>query len=406
MRILFITPYLPSQIRVRPYQFLREMGRQHEIHLVATTAKAEVHHAAALDGLCRRVDLLPLRLAESLQSCAGAALHGEPLQAAYCRSPRFASRLSKALREERFDVVHVEHLRAAHVVDIVPAQVPTVYDAVDCISLLLLRTLRSSHSLRQRLIAALELKRTRDYEAKMVSRFDRVAATSPEDAAALEALRPGVQVAVVPNGVDLDYFQPLPGSREPATLVISGKMSYHANVTAVLRFVHHVFPLVRQRHPEARLRIVGANPPRKVLDLSRDPTIEVTGFLPDIRQALGTAAIAVCPVTVKVGIQNKILEAMAMGLPVVSTRAGAEGLQIQPERDALVASDWREFAHQICRVLDDPGLCARLGTAGRQYVETHHQWNASARRLEVLYDEAIEQRRQVASVPIPPLPGR
>lgn len=275
-----------------------------------------------------------------------------------------------------------------------PPGLPVVYDAVDCISLLLLRTLRSSHSLSQRLIAALEMRRTRAYESHLLTQVDRAAATSSEDARALEMLRPGARVTVIPNGVDLEYFQPLAGPRERATIVISGKMSYHANVTATLNFAHHVFPVVRALHPEARLRIVGANPPPSVCALARDPAISVTGYLGDIRPALGSATVAVCPVTVKVGIQNKILEAMAMGLPVVASSVGAEGLRFEPGRDALVATRWPEFADLVCRLLADEDLRRRLGSAGRRYVEQNHRWSDAATRLEELYRDAIAGKHQ------------
>src|SRR5205807_2428662 len=126
--------------------------------------------------------------------------------------------------------------------------------------------------------------------------------------------------AVIPNGVDMEHFQP-DAERQPPSLVFSGKMSYHANVTAVLYFVREILPRVRAVEPHVRLRIVGSNPPPEIRRLATDPLITVTGYVPDVQEAVRGAAVAVCPVTVKVGIQNKVLEAMAMGLPVVSTRA-------------------------------------------------------------------------------------
>jgi glycosyltransferase involved in cell wall biosynthesis len=212
--------------------------------------------------------------------------------------------------------------------------------------------------------------------------------TAPEDARALRELVPTAKVAVVPNGVDLDYFRPLAGEREPATLVFSGKMSYHANVSAVLHFVRHVLPLIRAVRPDVRLRVVGSQPPRSIQTLARDPAIAVTGYVPDIREIVGRATVVLCPVTVKVGIQNKVLEAMAMGLPVVSTRAGLEGLVAAPGHDLLVADGAAEFAAHVCRLLADADLRASLGRAGRHYVETHHRWDVAARQLENLYHEA------------------
>jgi glycosyltransferase involved in cell wall biosynthesis len=263
---------------------------------------------------------------------------------------------------------------------------------VDCISLLLDRTLHHSASVRQRLIAALELRRTRAYEGRVLRRVDRVAVTAPEDAAALRSLAPPAQVDVIPNGVDLEHFRPLAAPPEPATLVFSGKMSYHANATAVLWFVRHVLPAVRARHAGVRLRIAGSDPPPAIRALGRDPAITVTGHLPDLRTAFAGATAAVCPVTVKVGIQNKILEAMAMGLPVVTTRQGHSGLGAVAGRDLLVAADAAAFAAGVCRLIEDRTLRAALGRAGREYVETHHRWDVAADRLEALYRSAVAGR--------------
>jgi glycosyltransferase involved in cell wall biosynthesis len=239
-------------------------------------------------------------------------------------------------------------------------------------------------------MAAAELQRTRRYEAAILPRYDRVAVSSAVDAHELKTIAPKAELTVVPNCVDLDTFRPLACEREPATVIFSGKMSYHANVTAVQRFVREIYPIIRRAQHDVRLRIVGSDPTRAVRDLAQDPTITVTGFVPDLRDVIGTATVAICPVTVKAGTQYKILEAMAMELPVVSTTLGLEGLGAEPERDLLVADGAADFAQRVCALLADAQLRKRLGQAGRQYVETHHRWDDAARKLERLYQEATD----------------
>lgn len=391
MKVLFVLPYVPSLIRVRPYNFVRQLASRHDVTVLATDSGGGLSHAEGLRAHCRDVQVVPLRLSAAARSCAEAAIRGEPLQAAFCRSRELERRLVDLL-EEGFDLVHLEHLRAAHLADLIPEGMPTLFDSVDCISLLQERTLLLSHSLRQRLAAALELSRTRSYEARLLRRFDRVAVTSPEDRRALLSLEPRAEVAVLPNGVDLDYFRPREAPSEPATLVFSGKMSYHANVTALLHFVRDILPLIRRRQPDVHLRVVGSAPPAAVRCLARDPAISVTGYLADIREAVGRATVAVCPVKVRVGIQNKVLEAMAMALPVVCTREAVQWLEARPGRDLLVADDPAGFADHVCRLLVDRGLRDEIGRAGRRYVEEHHRWEAAAGRLEGLYQEAVERR--------------
>ena len=392
MNILFIAPYLPSLIRVRPYHFLRQLCRHHRVTLLATDSPRALAEVSPLREICEEVHLLPLRRSVAVRRCSAGLLRGDPLWARYCSSTELESRLSSLLGSRDFDIVHVEHLRASHLALRFPGSLPAVYDSVDCISLLMERTLHGSHSLIQRAIAALELARTRAWESRALRWFDRVTVTSSEDRAALLALAPGAPVEVIPNGVDLDYFHPTGGEPEPATIVFSGKMSYHANATAALHFARRVFPLVRRHLPEARLRLVGSGPPMAVRSLASDPAVEVTGYVPDIRLPLARATLAVCPVTVRVGIQNKLLEAMAMGLPVVSSAAGASGLDAVPGRDLLVSSSPEEMAEAVCAVLSDPALRDRLSEAGRRYVEENHRWEDASARLESLYHQAFRSR--------------
>jgi sugar transferase (PEP-CTERM/EpsH1 system associated) len=386
MKLLFVAPYLPSAIRVRPYHFLRELSRRHEVSLLAVgSLESDAAALAELRTLCRTVEIVPLVWPAAVASMVTAAARGDPLQSVVCQSPRLRKQLQQLMSVEQFELVHIEHLRAAQLHASVACGVPVVYDSVDSISRLLERTLQSSHSLRQRLIAAIELGRTRAYERHLMSAFDAVVITSNEDAGVLRRLAPTASITTIPNGVDLDQFHPYEAPPEPATLVFSGKMSYHANASAVLHFVHHILPIVRASRPDVRLRIIGSNPPVAIERLARDPAVTVTGYVPDMRAALKGATVAICPVTVKVGIQNKILEAMALGIPVVTTRLGAEGIVTVAGRDLLVAEDSSSFAGLIVQLLGDPARRASIAAAGRCYVETHHRWDQAVSRLEEVY---------------------
>ncbi len=411
MRILFVTPYVPSPIRVRSYHFLTRLAARHEVTaLTLWQTEREWHDLAALGHLCPTVPV-HLGRAQAVTNCLRGLMSRSPLQAAYCHSTELNRLIRGATSRQAtertglpmglqppYDVVHVEHVRASRVGPHVDPAMPTLFDSVDCISLLLERTARLSHSPRQRALSLIELGRMRAYEAGLLSRFDRVIATSAEDASALSALAPGREVRVVRNGVDFEFFRPSGGTRASETIVLSGKMSYHANVSAALHFVRQIFPLIRQKRPNARLVIVGSDPSPAVRRLAVDPAISVTGHLPDIRGVLGRATVAVCPVTVKVGIQNKVLEAMAMGVPVVSSREGLEGLDARPGQDLLVAENPREFAGLVDRILADPRLAERVGSAGRRYVETNHRWDDAVRDLEELYEEAIDDRARLLGV--------
>jgi glycosyltransferase involved in cell wall biosynthesis len=201
---------------------------------------------------------------------------------------------------------------------------------------------------------------------------------------------------VLPNGVDLDYFAPRPQAtpRDPATIIFTGKMSYHANTAAALDLTTQVMPHVWQQRPDAKLALVGKDPPAKLLALAGDPRIAVTGTVADLRPYLAQATVAVSPIRYGVGIQNKVLEAMAMATPVVSTPQATTALQTQAGQDLLVADTAQDIAESILALLADGELRRRIGQAGRRYVETYHNWITIVEKLEGIYRQAMAETRQ------------
>jgi glycosyltransferase involved in cell wall biosynthesis len=247
------------------------------------------------------------------------------------------------------------------------------------------------------MMASLDLARTRRYEGRLLERYRRVLVTSPcdRDALAKISTTPDVdgRLVVLPNGVDLDYFAPRPRAnlRDPATIIFSGKMSYHANTAAALDLTTQVMPHVWRQRPDARLTIVGKDPPAGLLALAGDPRVDVTGTVADLRPYLAQATVAVSPIRYGVGIQNKVLEAMAMAAPVVSTPQATTALQTQAGQDLLVADTSQGIAESILALLADEELRRRIGNAGRRYVETYHNWALIAEQLETVYRQAMAE---------------
>lgn len=413
MNILFISAYVPSPIRVRPYGFIRALARRgHRITLVCGANADDGPALGALRDVCARIVTVYVSKTEMLWNALRALPGNLPLQAALS----FGQRLLEAVRAEdrsrRYDVAHIEHLRAS-ALGYALMRTPAVLDSVDSISLLFERALRGSPSLKSRALALLDLARTRAYEARYTHHFEQVIVSSPEDAWALRTLRRHFHssaqdeplrrftdaaddrdeqdaISVVPNGVDLDYFAPRSIARERATIVFSGKMSYHANEAAALYLVRDIMPLVWTRRPETRVVIAGSAPPPSVRALAADRRVTVTGYLDDLRPAIASATVAVAPLRYGVGIQNKVLEAMALATPVVAARQASRALHAVEGRDLLLAEQPHEYADAILSLMDDPQRAAAIGAAGRRYVERHHTWDAAAERLECVYSAAID----------------
>jgi sugar transferase (PEP-CTERM/EpsH1 system associated) len=395
LNILFISPYLPSLIRVRPYNFIKALAeRGHKLTLLALQPpKEDTSGLAALCQWCQRVETIPLPQWRTLWNGVQAIPERIPFQAAYSRSPEMAQLIKQTQATQTFDVVHIEHLRGAELSEAVNGT-PVVFDSVDSITLLFERVRQAGPTWRSRMLAQLDLGRTRHYEGQFLKRFQRVLVTSPCDRDTLAELsllpRLNQHLIVLPNGVDLDYFKPINISREPATLVFTGKMSYHANIAAALDLATQVMPLIWQHLPAARLMIVGKDPTPKLMALTSDPRITVTGTVPDIRPYLAQASVAISPMRYGVGIQNKVLEAMAMATPVVSTPQAVSAIQVQAGQEVLVADTPEAMAQAVSQLLTNQTLRQSIGQAGRSYVENHHDWKVIGEKLEGIYGEVIK----------------
>lgn len=412
MKVLFIVPYVPNLIRVRPFNLIRHLSqRGHSVTVMTLWSnEAERQSAAELAQVCDRVVAMRLPKWRSLLNVAAAAFGQTPLQAVFCWQPALARQINTAIwpddrsNKPNFDVIHIEHLRGAcYGLDlrsqnrsISRATLPIVWDSVDSITHLFRQSSANSAKMFNRLLTGFELRRTTKHEAMLVRSFDRTLVTSAKDRDTfLEVTAPDSPervIKVLPNGVDLIYFTPdfnMP--REKNTLVISGKMSYHANVSMVLYFVQQVLPIIRASHPDVKVVIAGKDPPSDILSLSQQPNITVTGTVTDIRPYLRQATIAVAPLTYGAGIQNKVLEAMACGTPVVATDLAISALPVTPGKDLLAAENAEDFARKVSSLLDDVDLRSAISTAGRAYVERNHDWQTIAACLEETYTEVIRE---------------
>lgn len=409
MRILFVTPYPPSRIRVRSYGFLTQLQQTHEVTVMTQcTSERERTDVEALRSLGYEVIVVQEPRRQAILRTGLGLFSLSPLQVAYARSGRFARAVQDLCATHCFDVVHVEHLRGIASMGWIAGTYPLVWDAVDCISLLWKQTMAAGPTLPVRTVASLEYNRTRRYEAGLLNLLKHIVVTSERDRQAMidlhsllandkkssfEGLHGNIgdigDIGVLPNGVDLEYFRPMQQERRPFNLVFSGKMNYHANVATALYLYHHVMPLIWQRRPEVTLTLVGSNPPRAIQQLAHDPRIEVTGYVDDMRSYIGCAEAMLSPMVYSVGIQNKVLEAMAMGTPVVVAAQAATALSAEPGRDLLIANSAQEFADATLRLMDDAQLHATLCQSGRRYVEERHDWRVVTQRLTDVYERAI-----------------
>ncbi len=407
MRIAYIVPYIPNQIKTRPYNLiscLTVLGHEVDVFTVGSN-KTDLLDAQTLQSKCRKVYYYHQPIWRSLVNSLLAMPSSRPLQSVYSWQPELASHLISLFGNKNhppvYDVVHVEHLRGSRYGVLIKSKfpdLPLVWDSVDCISHLFEQAVSRSSTLFGKMIMRVELGRTRNAEGYLISCFDHVLVTSALDRDALLGLAPveraPAPISVLSNGVDLDYFRPNQDvQREPETIVFTGKMSYHANVSMVKYLVNEVMPRIWEQRPATRLVVVGKDPPADIKNLASNPLITITGTVNDIRPFLWRAAVAVAPLVYGAGIQNKILEAMATGTPVVTTSKAVSALQTVPGKDIIVADTPDDFSSEVLRLMENQGFQQAIATNGLRYVQDYHNWVKVVNQLLERYGETISMCR-------------
>ncbi|MBC7806033.1 MAG: glycosyltransferase, partial [Akkermansiaceae bacterium] len=376
MKILYVLPYVPSPIRVRPYQIIRALAQAgHRVTVAALADEFAAEDALAeLRALCDALHIVPHSRTRGTWQALLALPAPTPLWAAYCYSEAMESKLRELVATNTFDVAHVEHLRAAHFAPAL-APLPVVFDAVDCITALRKQMMRSSDgSLSSRLLSWAEWSKLRTYEPRVYRSFGQIVVSSEQDKTELRQLDAGSSpITVVANGVDAEYFHPNSDIHpEPDTVVFSGKMSYEANHDAASFLLQEILPRLRRSRPGTKVIVVGSKPSGALKALAaRTGGVTLTGFVGDIRPYLLRATVAICPVRIGVGMQNKVLEAMAVGRPVVCSPIAARALPdtVRTQDGVYVAETADEFAGVCADLLAKPaGEIAALGRAARAFV--------------------------------------
>ena len=387
MRILMLAhriPYPPhTGDKIRAYQVARHLARGHELTLGFVIDDAS--DRAGLEALRRDIPDLewgglwkPAALTRGL---AGLAMGGS-LSIAYFRSGRLARRVSRRLRDRAYDAVYIS---SSPMVEYVRGTtLPVVMDFVDVDS-----DKWAQYASKQRPPRSwayrLEGRRLRRFEAEAVRWGHRCILATAAEEKLLKSFAPWARTAVIPNGVDLAGYGP---PADGPTIIFTGAMDYFPNVDAVQHFCADVFPAVARAVPSARFLIVGLNPSPAVRKLGETPGVTVTGAVRDVQPYYRQSSVCVAPLRIARGIQNKILQSMALGVPVVATSAAARGLECRPGEHFLVEDDPARLAEAVVGLLRDGAARTALATRARAFVEGHHSWAAVLERVEAIVMEA------------------
>lgn len=392
MNLLFLShrvPFPPNEGgKIRAYHMIRHLSERHDV-VVGSLAESEgeLNHGLGLKDWCREVIVELVPPARRWAQAVAALPTTIPSSLAYFWSGRLRRRLQEAAGRWRFDAVFVHCAFVAPYVD----GIDTRYRFLDFVDMDSGKWAEYAHhrAFPLSLGYGLEAAKLRAYERTAASKFHQCGVTTQGELDTYQKLGVSVPCAVLPNGVDTRYFtQGLQVPSGGAVIAFLGRMDYYPNVDGVLYFAREVFPLVRARIPSVEFRVIGMNPTAEVRALASVPGILVTGSVPDVRPYMKDAALTIAPLRIARGTQNKVLESMAMGIPVVATTPAARGVQAEAGKHLLVSDTPRGMADHIVRLVEDVDLRRSLAAAAHEQVQRAHNWAATCGQLEKMLSHA------------------
>lgn len=383
MRILYILPFVPWHIRVRSYNLIPRLAKEHEIYLLCLSdSPQEDTRAEPLRKYCREVKLVRHRRARALLQCVIALATPIPLRIAYFFSRAMQQEALKAAVEFSPDVIYTERWRSLQYVP-TDTSVPVICDPTDSMLLYNERLMRTGVWW-ERLVGFEEALKFRSYEGKIANRANAVIFCSRVDLEFVRRLAPDARYELVANGVNRqDFFPKQPHEEEPNTIIFTGNFAYRPNRHAAEFFLRDVFPLVRQQIPAARLMLVGSGASRYLKrDSQKAPGVEVIDFVPQLRSYIAKAAVAVAPITVGSGVSNKLGEAFATGTAVVATSLACGDMPARDGEHLLLADKPQIFAEKVVQLLGSPHLRSRLAKRAKILVEEYYDWDIVYRSMQ------------------------
>jgi sugar transferase (PEP-CTERM/EpsH1 system associated) len=402
-------PYPPHQgttkgTTIRNFGLLSGLAQRHDIHLLSfCTHDDDLSGVQPLQDACVAIHTVPEPVRTMSQRMWTMLASPLPDMAHRLASPVFEATLRGVLSEQSFDVVEFEGIEMAPYLPLLlehamcVQQPPClVFDDHNAEYVLQRRVFETDIRQPKRwpgaLYSFIQWKKLRRFEAWACRHVDVVAAVSEVDARALRQITLDQEIVVVPNGVDVAAYSTYAASRDvlpPRSLVFTGTMDYRPNVDAVLWFARHVWPLIQKAVPDARFYVVGRRPHARLASLSDQTGIAVTGSVPDTRPYIAGAAVYVVPLRSGGGTRLKVLEAMAMRCPIVSTTMGCDGFPVVSGREVVLADEPELFAREVTDLLRDSDRRNALGQTGFEFAAAHYDWSAIVPLLEA----AIEAKR-------------
>jgi polysaccharide biosynthesis protein PslH len=402
VRVLFLShrfPYPPTfGSKVRAFNVIRHLAREHEVTVLSLARSAqEEAEAAGIAPHCHEHRVFRVHNAVQAAKIAATLPSHVSASEAFFHSSALQREVHRQLARRSFDLVFAHCSAVGRYVEHIDDQ-PKLMDFCDVDS----RKWAAYVSHKPWPLALgyrWEAWRMAAVERRLADRFDQVTVATQGEADALATIGVRGQIDWFPNGVDVEYFHPTREPYDANLITFVGRMDYFPNEQCMVAFCGEVWPRLRRAQPTLRLQIVGAEPTPRVQALGAIEGVTVTGAVPDVRPYLRRSALSITPLQIALGTQNKILESMAMEVPVVSSRIAAKGVDAVPGEHLLTADTPAELTEAILRIAGNPAERQRLGEAGRARVLTHHAWPNAMKRLDSIIERSLTPPNRLRASP-------
>jgi polysaccharide biosynthesis protein PslH len=395
MRIFFISqrvPFPPDRgDKITTFNEIRHLSTKHEVHVFCLAdGRRDLDNIPGLRRYAQSVTAVPVIGWTSKLRALKAMFAGGPLSVAAFNETKLHNAIRRKFAELRPDLIMIYSCNVAQYAEHFP-QVPRIMQFAELDSSRWGQFARRSRP-PLRWVYAIEQRRFFAYEQHIARTFSHTLLCTAAEQRDFERLIPGVPVSLVGNGVDLDYFRSRGVPKRPGSIVFTGVMDYFPNIDAVVWFCDKVLPIVQRQIPAAGLTICGSRPAAAVRHLAKRRGVTVTGRVPDTRPYLDGAEVFVAPLRMARGIQNKLLEALAMGLPCVASKAAATGTVVANGEGILAADNPEEFAEHVMRLLRDSAFRAAMAGKARATAEANYRWDGQMARLDRVIETVSPQR--------------
>lgn len=381
MRILFLVSRIPWPLekgdKLRAYNQLRILSQHHEVALCALHDEP-IHPEAQerLSPFCKSIEFIHVSKSTIAFNLLKTFFNGKPFQVGYFYNYYAKVVVEKVIGEFKPDHIYCQLLRTAEYVKDV-RDIPKTIDYQDAFAKGLERRIKGE-PIYMRWLLKMENKRLSKYENDTFERFENKAIISEQDRQFIHHPKKD-NIKIVPNGVDFDFFSPVE-SKKKYDLVFTGNMAYPPNIASVEYLVQNIMPLVWKQRPKTTVLISGASPHVKVLQLGAQQ-VTVTGWVDDIRNSYASSRVFIAPMQISIGLQNKLLEAMAMKLPCITSEMANNALKALDDKNILIGHYPEEYANHVITLLDNPQKANELAQSGHDFVRQHYSWEAMTQPL-------------------------